>query len=152
MALIAGLADGTIDTLVSDHDPKSADVKRLPFGQAAEGVVGFETMLPLALAQVHAGKLELMTLLRALTSTPADLLRLPMGRLKEGVQADLVIFDRRNHGVSRKMIWSRARRTCHLTRSRFRGRFGRRWWQGSHFIPLPEGNAMRRVMRRGDRR
>ncbi|WP_051556037.1 amidohydrolase family protein [Kordiimonas gwangyangensis] len=93
MALIAGLADGTIDTLVSDHDPKSADVKRLPFGQAAEGVVGFETMLPLALAQVHAGKLELMTLLRALTSTPADLLRLPMGRLKEGVQADLVIFD-----------------------------------------------------------
>lgn len=93
IALIAGLADGTIDTLVSDHDPKSADVKRLPFGQAAEGVVGFETMLPLALAPVHAGKLELMTLLRALTSTPADLLRLPMGRLKEGAQADLVIFD-----------------------------------------------------------
>ncbi|WP_262690500.1 dihydroorotase [Kordiimonas aestuarii] len=93
LALIAGMADGTIDTLVSDHDPKSADVKRLPFGQAAEGLVGFETMLPLALAHVHAGKVELMTLLRSLTSKPADLLGLPSGSLEVGAPADLVIFD-----------------------------------------------------------
>ena len=93
LALIAGLADGTIDTIVSDHDPRSEDVKRLPFGQAAEGLVGFETLLPLTLATVHAGKVELITLLRALTCTPAQLLGLPSGTLSEGAPADLVIFD-----------------------------------------------------------
>ncbi|WP_417451750.1 dihydroorotase [Kordiimonas sp.] len=93
LALVAGLADGTIDTVVSDHDPKSADVKRLPFSQAAEGLVGFETLLPLTLAPVHSGHIELMTLLRALTSKPAELLGLPSGRLDQGAPADLVIFD-----------------------------------------------------------
>lgn len=93
LALIDGIADGTIDTLVSDHDPKSEDVKRLPFGQAAAGIVGFETLLALALGPVHSGKLDVTTMLAALTSTPADLLGLPCGRLKEGAPADLVIFD-----------------------------------------------------------
>lgn len=93
LALIEGLADGTIDTLVSDHDPKSEDVKRLPFGQAAAGIVGFETLLALALAPVHAGKLDLITLLKALTATPAKLLGLPSGKLAAGAPADLVIFD-----------------------------------------------------------
>ncbi len=93
LALIAGLADGTIDTIVSDHDPKSADVKRLPFGQADEGMVGFETMLALTLGSVHSGKVDMMTLLRALTSTPAALLGLPSGKLEAGAPADLVIFD-----------------------------------------------------------
>ena len=93
LALIAGLADGTIDTLVSDHDPKSQDVKRLPFAQAANGMVGFETLLALSLAPVHAGKVELMTALKALTSTPAHLLGLDAGTLETGAPADLMIFD-----------------------------------------------------------
>lgn len=93
LALIAGVADGTIDTIVSDHDPKSEDVKRLPVAQAASGIVGFETLLPLSLAPVHAGKIDLMIVLKALTCTPADLLGIPGGRLKEGTAADLVIFD-----------------------------------------------------------
>ena len=93
LALIAGVADGTIDTLVSDHDPKSADVKRLPFAQAAHGIVGFETLLPLALAPVHAGKIDLITVLRALISSPAALLGLETGTLATGSPADVVIFD-----------------------------------------------------------
>lgn len=93
LALIEAVADGTIDTLVSDHTPKSEDVKRLPFAQAAAGVVGFETMLPIALAHVHAGKIDMMTLIRSLTATPAKLLGLPTGVLTVGSFADLVIFD-----------------------------------------------------------
>jgi len=93
LALIEAIADGTIDTIVSDHDPKSADVKRLPFAQAAHGIVGFETLLPIALAPVHAGKVTLMALLRTLTSTPATLLGLNSGTLEAGAPADLVIFD-----------------------------------------------------------
>ena len=93
LALIEGLADGTIDTIVSDHAPKSQDVKRLPFAQAAYGIVGFETMLALALAPVHRGDMDLMTLLKALTHTPAKLLGLPTGNLAPGSYADFVIFD-----------------------------------------------------------
>lgn len=93
LALIEAVSDGTIDTLVSDHSPKSADVKRLPFAQAASGIVGFETLLALCLAPVHAGKIELMTVLKALTISPAKLLGLPTGTLAAGSFADLVIFD-----------------------------------------------------------
>tara|TARA_R110002096_G_scaffold46517_5_gene124120 strand:+ start:45 stop:956 length:912 start_codon:yes stop_codon:yes gene_type:complete len=93
LALIEALADGTIDTLVSDHDPRSADVKRLPFGQAAPGVVGLETLLALSLSTVHSGKVDLMTLLRSLTEAPAAMLGLDTGRLEVGRYADLAIFD-----------------------------------------------------------
>lgn len=93
LALIEALADGTIDTLVSDHCPRSEDVKRLPFAQAAPGIVGFETLLPLGLAQVHAGKISLMRLLKSLTITPSKLLGLTTGHLAPGAFADLVIFD-----------------------------------------------------------
>jgi len=93
LALIEAVADGTIDTLVSDHSPKSADVKRLPFAQAEAGIVGFETLLALSLAPVHAGKIDLMTMLKALTTNPAKLLGLPTGTLAAGSFADFVIFD-----------------------------------------------------------
>lgn len=93
LALINGLADGTIDTLVSDHDPRSADLKRLPFGQAASGIVGMETLLALSLAPVHAGKVDMMTVIRSLTQIPADILELDTGKLNVGRYADLAIFD-----------------------------------------------------------
>lgn len=93
LALIEAVANGTIDTLVSDHAPKSADVKRLPFAQAASGIVGFETLLALSLAPVHSGKIDLMTMLKALTINPAKLLGLPTGTLAVGSFADFVIFD-----------------------------------------------------------
>lgn len=93
LALIEALADGTIDTLVSDHDPLSADVKRLPFAQAATGVIGFETMLATALSPVHAGQVTMTRLVAALTSNPAKILGLDSGNLAVGMVADITIFD-----------------------------------------------------------
>ena len=92
-AVIAGLADGTIDAITSDHAPQDQDTKRVPFAQAEHGVVGLETLLPLALALYHKHKLPLLDLMKKLTSGPAAILRLPLGRIAKGAPADLVLFD-----------------------------------------------------------
>jgi dihydroorotase len=91
-AVIAGLKDGTIDAIASDHSPHDQESKRLPFASAASGIIGVETLLPLALELYHNGHLSLLEALRALTQHPADILRLPAGRLTVGAAADLVIF------------------------------------------------------------
>ncbi|MEJ2119735.1 MAG: dihydroorotase [Alphaproteobacteria bacterium] len=92
-AIVEGLADGTIDIIASDHAPHDQDSKRLPFAQAAFGIVGLETLLPLSLALVHKGRMGLNDLLACLTTKPAELLGLPLGRLAKGAPADLVLFD-----------------------------------------------------------
>jgi dihydroorotase len=92
-AIVEGLADGTIDAIGSDHTPHDQDSKRVPFSQAAPGVVGLETLLPLTLELVHNGKLPLLKALAAVTCRPADILGLPLGRLAKGGPADLVVFD-----------------------------------------------------------
>jgi len=92
-AVIAGLADGTIDAIASDHSPHDQDSKRLPFASAASGIVGLETLLPLSLALYHNRDMDLLAVLRALTLRPAEILRLAAGRLAVGAPADLVIFD-----------------------------------------------------------
>ncbi len=92
-AVVDGLADGTIDAIASDHDPQDEDAKRLPFVQAEPGIVGLETLLPLALGLYHQGRLGLLDLLAKLTCRPAELLGLPLGRLIKGGPADLVLFD-----------------------------------------------------------
>jgi len=92
-AIVEGLADGTIDAIASDHSPHDQDSKRLPFAQAAFGIVGLESLLPLALAPVHRGDMGMLDLLAKLTCGPASILRLPGGRLQMGAPADLVLFD-----------------------------------------------------------
>ncbi len=91
-AVLAGLADGTLDAIASDHAPLDADAKRLPFAQAAAGISGLETLLPLALEQVHNGSLPLLTCLQRLTAGPAAVLGRGGGRLQRGAPADLVLF------------------------------------------------------------
>jgi dihydroorotase len=91
-AVVAGLADGTIDAIASDHSPHDQDSKRLPFASAASGIVGLETLLPLSLGLYHNGDMSLLDVMRALTLAPAEILRLPAGRLAIGAPADLVIF------------------------------------------------------------
>ncbi|WP_275429163.1 hypothetical protein, partial [Enterobacter hormaechei] len=77
----------------SDHDPHDVETKRLPFAEAEPGAVGVETMLPAALRLVHSGLVPLPTLLKALSTTPAKLLRLPGGTLARGAPADIVVID-----------------------------------------------------------
>jgi dihydroorotase len=92
-AMIEALADGTIDVIVSDHNPQDVENKRLPFAEAADGAVGLETLLSAALRLVHAGRISLPKLLRALSTKPAEILGLPGGRLAVGAPADLIVFD-----------------------------------------------------------
>jgi len=93
LALIAGVADGTIDCVVSDHDPRSSDVKRQPFELAEPGVVSMENLLPLLMNLVLMDKIPLMRALDAITAAPAKLLRLDRGQLAPGMAADITIFD-----------------------------------------------------------
>ncbi|MBT4488921.1 MAG: amidohydrolase family protein, partial [Rhodospirillaceae bacterium] len=92
-AVVAGLADGTIDVICSCHDPQDAESKRLPFELAATGIIGLETMLPLALELYHNGAMSLSDLLATMTSRPAELLGLRGGKLSPGAPADLLVFD-----------------------------------------------------------
>ena len=92
-AVVAAIADGTIDAIASDHAPHDQDSKRLPFPQASFGIIGLETLLPLTLELYHNRHMTLLEALAAVTCKPADLLRLKAGRLRRGAAADLVIFD-----------------------------------------------------------
>jgi len=93
VALARAVSDGLIDVIVSGHDPRPAEDKRLPFEEAAFGAVGLETLLPGALTLHHNGDVPLTTLIRAMTQRPAELLRLPQGRLSKDAPADLILFD-----------------------------------------------------------
>lgn len=92
-AVIHGLKDGTIDVIVSGHDPHDPETKRLPFAQAAFGAVGLETLLPACLSLVHSGDVPLERIVEALTAAPAALLGLEAGRLEKGAPADLTLAD-----------------------------------------------------------
>ncbi len=92
-AVAAALADGTIDAVASDHQPRDPDDKRLPFAQAAPGGAGLATLLGITLAQVHNGTIPLPRALAMLTAAPARILGLPCGTLAKGAAADLTLFD-----------------------------------------------------------
>ena len=92
-ALIQGVKDGMIDVIVSDHKPEDEESKRLPFAQAAEGSIGIETLLSLALELYHNGSLPLKKIIETITCNPAKILKINKGTLKKGSDADLCIFD-----------------------------------------------------------
>jgi dihydroorotase len=91
--LAEALAGGLIDMVMSDHNPQDVETKRLPFAEAASGAIGLETMLIAGLRLVHSGEIELMTLLRAMSTRPAELLGLPGGTLRSGAPADVIVVD-----------------------------------------------------------
>jgi dihydroorotase len=92
LALLAGLADGSIDAIATDHAPHPREHKRVEFGVAAPGMIGLETALSLGLATVDAGKLDMVRLLEALSTQPASLIG-EVRTLQPGSVADLVVFD-----------------------------------------------------------
>ena len=92
-AMVEALADGTLDIIVSSHDPQDVDTKRLPFGEAADGAIGLETMLAAALRLHHSGDVGLMRLIDAMSTRPARIFGLDAGTLKTGAAADIVLID-----------------------------------------------------------
>lgn len=93
-AIIQGLSDGTIDLIATDHAPHSAVEKAKPFPEAPSGIIGLETALSLGITSlVRPGHLTMMELLEKMTVNPAKLYHLPYGKIEQGAQTDLVIFD-----------------------------------------------------------
>jgi dihydroorotase len=92
-ALVEALASGLVDVVMSDHNPQDVEVKRLPFEEAAPGAIGLETMLPAGLRLVHNGDVSLLTLIRAMSTRPAELMGLTGGTLRPGAPADVVVID-----------------------------------------------------------
>jgi dihydroorotase len=93
-ALVEALADGTVDVIATDHAPHALSEKEDEFAQAANGVVGLETAVPLLLDRlVRPGVIDLATFVTRLSVAPARLLRLPGGSLAVGAPADITVLD-----------------------------------------------------------
>ncbi|MBT5640508.1 MAG: dihydroorotase [Rhodobiaceae bacterium] len=93
ISLVEGLKNKSIDVIVSDHKPEDEEQKRLTFAQAATGASGIETLLSLSLELFHNDSLKLETIIQALTSNPAKILKINKGNLSIGNEADFCIVD-----------------------------------------------------------
>jgi dihydroorotase len=111
-AVRQGLADGTIDAIATDHAPHHRDEKEVEFDLAANGIVGLETALPLALRLVEEAKIPLERIIAALTVGPARVLNLPHGTLSVGAVADVTVIDpQRRWTVDVARLHSKSRNT-----------------------------------------
>ena len=111
--IITGLKDGTIDAIATDHAPHSVEEKARPLSRAPSGMIGLETSLALALTRLyHTKKMDMPAIIRRMSTNPADILRLPRGRMSIGAVADLVIFDPDESWVVDPLLFaSKARNT-----------------------------------------
>ncbi|HAJ72670.1 MAG TPA: dihydroorotase [Methylophilaceae bacterium] len=92
-ALCEGVKDGTIDAICSDHTPVDDDDKILPFAESEIGATGLELLLPLSLKWADAYQIPVSTIIQRISTSPANIMGIPAGRLSVGDAADIVIFD-----------------------------------------------------------
>ena len=112
ISLVKGLSDGTIDVIVSDHKPEDEEQKRLTFAQAETGASGIETLLSLSLELYHNGSVKLETIIKALTSNPAKILKINKGSLSVGSDADFCIVDLNKPWIVKKEnLYSKSKNT-----------------------------------------
>ena len=95
--LRAGLLDGTIDAICSNHSPVDEDAKQLPFAEAEDGATGLELLLPLVLKWAQQGKHAIADAIAKVTLSPARILNIDAGHLSIGAAADICIFDPENY-------------------------------------------------------
>ncbi|MEL6922065.1 MAG: dihydroorotase [Pseudomonadota bacterium] len=139
-AMIAALNDGTVDVLVSDHDPQDVDTKRLPFAEAENGAIGLETLLSAALRLHHDGSVALTTLIAAMTQNPAKRLGLETGTLKPGRPADFAIVDLEEPWVlDTSNLQSKSKNTA-FEGARFSGRVQATYVGGRKVFQIDETN------------
>ncbi|QKX01425.1 amidohydrolase family protein [Wolbachia endosymbiont of Cruorifilaria tuberocauda] len=93
LAMVEGLKTGIIDCIATDHAPHDRHSKDLPLENAAFGIVGLETILPLSLELYHSGQMSLLDVLAKLTYKPADIIHVPRGRIRRNLAADLILVD-----------------------------------------------------------
>lgn len=129
-ALLAGLLDGTIDAIATDHAPHTVTDKEGEFGEAAFGISGFETALAALLSLVHTGRLPLATLIAALTARPAQAWDLEAGTLAPGASADLVIFDPDENWIVDPARFASLGKNTPLAGLPLRGRVRQTWLGG----------------------
>ena len=113
--LRAGLADGSIDAICSDHAPVDEDAKQMPFGESDPGTTGLELLLPLVLKWSAEAGVALPAALAKITSGPAAILGLPAGSLSVGAAADLCVFDPEAHvRITPDMLKSQGKNTPYI--------------------------------------
>lgn len=121
-AIIEALQDGTIDAIATDHAPHSILEKDLEFDQAANGIIGLETAVPLALALVRKGYIDAARLVELLSSSPAGILGVKGGSLGTGAGADIAVIDPEHRYTLRKQdILSKSKNSPFIG-SRLQGR------------------------------
>lgn len=122
LAMVEAVKNGTIDIVVSAHDPQDVDTKRLPFADAEAGAIGLETLLAAALRLYHNDSIPLLRLVEVLSTAPAKIFGLDAGTLQAGASADLVIVDLDEPWVVREQdLHSRSKNSC-FEGARFQGR------------------------------
>ncbi len=128
-ALIAGLKDGTIDCIVTDHAPHSAEEKESGFENAPFGMIGFETALSLTMELRKQG-LTASQIISKFTAGPAGVLHIDRGRIGEGRQADIVVFDPEAEWVCRKEDIKSKSKNSPFTGRKMKGRVAVTFYKG----------------------
>lgn len=136
LAMVEALRDGTIDIIVSAHDPQDVDTKRLPFADAAAGAIGLETLLGAALRLYHNGDVPLLRIVEAMSSAPARIFGLEAGSLRPGSKADMTIVDLDEPWVVKEEdLRSRSKNSC-FEGARFQGRVVRTFVAGKSVFTI----------------
>ncbi|WP_208435796.1 dihydroorotase [Bartonella phoceensis] len=138
MAMIEAIKDGTVDIIVSSHDPQNIDTKHLPFNDATAGAIGMETLLSAALRLYHDDTISLLRLTELLSTAPAKLFGLNAGTLKKGVHADLILLDLEEPWVvSAERLYSRSKNTP-FENAHFQGRVVQTFVKGQSIFKLDQ--------------
>jgi len=135
-SLVKGISDGVIDVIVSDHKPEDEEKKRLTFAQAETGASGIETLLPLSLELYHNGSVKLDTIIRALTSNPAKILKINKGNLSVGNNADFCIVDLNKPWIVKKEnLYSKSKNTS-IENKKLQGKVTNTFVKGEELFKL----------------